>query len=207
MLGLLDTYNNLESDLNLPTTESSAPTMTSSTQLSSQPFPDNNDNDQSSPSPAVLSSHAIINDTSSSSPNVIDSDPNFFHDTIHHMAHEDTSVQTPLSIQPQPIRKSTRYKNPPTRYNSYTPYPLSHSLSYENCSPSYRKFCCTISSVTDPKTYLQASKHDCWRKVMDVVILALKENQTWTLVDLTASKVPVRCKWVYKIKYHVDSSI
>lgn len=42
---------------------------------------------------------------------------------------------------------------------------------------------------------------------MDDEISALKDSQTWILVDLPSSKVLVGCKWVYKIKYHANSTI
>ncbi|XP_058747238.1 uncharacterized mitochondrial protein AtMg00810-like [Vicia villosa] len=42
---------------------------------------------------------------------------------------------------------------------------------------------------------------------MNAEISALEDNHTWILVDLPAGKVPVRCKWVYKVKYHADNTI
>ena len=32
-------------------------------------------------------------------------------------------------------------------------------------------------------------------------------HQTWTLVDLPLGKVPIRCKWVYKVKHKSNGSI
>ncbi|MCI52049.1 retrovirus-related pol polyprotein from transposon TNT 1-94, partial [Trifolium medium] len=42
---------------------------------------------------------------------------------------------------------------------------------------------------------------------MNVELQALAQNQTWTVVDLPPGKVPIGCKWVYKIKYHANGSI
>lgn len=42
---------------------------------------------------------------------------------------------------------------------------------------------------------------------MNVEIAGLEANQTWFLTPLPASKVPIRCKWVYKIKLKVDESV
>ena len=42
---------------------------------------------------------------------------------------------------------------------------------------------------------------------MTAKIVALEENQTWTLTPLPTGKKPIGCKWVYKIKYKADGSI
>jgi hypothetical protein len=36
---------------------------------------------------------------------------------------------------------------------------------------------------------------------------ALESTQTWTLTPLPPRKKPIGCKWVYKIKYHLDGSV
>ena len=38
-------------------------------------------------------------------------------------------------------------------------------------------------------------------------IQALEINNTWKLTPLPASKVPIGCKWVYKVKHRADGSI
>ena len=42
---------------------------------------------------------------------------------------------------------------------------------------------------------------------MDAEIQALEANHTWVLTDLPVGNVPIRCKWVYKIKHRTDGSI
>lgn len=42
---------------------------------------------------------------------------------------------------------------------------------------------------------------------MAIEIEALEQNHTWTLVDLLADKIPIGCKWIYKIKYKADGKI
>ncbi|MCI09043.1 retrovirus-related Pol polyprotein from transposon TNT 1-94, partial [Trifolium medium] len=134
----------------------------------------------------------------------------------------DSLPVTSESVVPLPTRVSSRPKNPPSylqdyhcnvissctkQFSSNISHPLSSVLSYNNCSPDYKTFCCSISSITEPKTYNQASKFDCWQKAMDAEITALEVNKTWTVVDLPCGKVPVGCKWVYKIKYHANGTI
>ena len=42
---------------------------------------------------------------------------------------------------------------------------------------------------------------------MDKEIVALEHNNTWTLTHLPLGKFAIGCKWVYRIKYHVDGTI
>ncbi|CAJ2661935.1 unnamed protein product [Trifolium pratense] len=42
---------------------------------------------------------------------------------------------------------------------------------------------------------------------MDAELIALNENQTWSIVHLPKRKVPVGCKWVYKVKFNANGSI
>lgn len=48
---------------------------------------------------------------------------------------------------------------------------------------------------------------DLWQKAIDEELMSLKENQTWTLVDLPADKKPIQCKWVFKIKKDSDGKV
>ena len=42
---------------------------------------------------------------------------------------------------------------------------------------------------------------------MDAEIQALEANHTWVLTDLPVGKVPIGCKWKYKIKHRANGSI
>ena len=35
----------------------------------------------------------------------------------------------------------------------------------------------------------------------------MAENETWDLVDALKGVKPIRCRWVYKVKYNTDGSI
>ncbi|XP_039043647.1 uncharacterized protein LOC120182871 [Hibiscus syriacus] len=43
--------------------------------------------------------------------------------------------------------------------------------------------------------------------VMREEIQALKLNNTWTVAPLPSGKVPIGCKWVYRIKYHASGEV
>ncbi|GKB04600.1 uncharacterized mitochondrial protein-like protein [Tanacetum coccineum] len=55
--------------------------------------------------------------------------------------------------------------------------------------------------------FLMASKDLRWVEVMTKEIQALEANKTWELTTLPPHKLPIRRKWVYRIKYNADSSI
>lgn len=38
-------------------------------------------------------------------------------------------------------------------------------------------------------------------------IAALKANHTWSIVSLQAGKVPINCKWLYKVKFKANGRI
>jgi hypothetical protein len=83
---------------------------------------------------------------------------------------------------------------------------LSSVLSYNNCASSYKNFCLTVSTSVESKSFLQASKHECWQKAKRAELDALTLNKTWSLVDLLAGKTPIGCRWLYKTKYHADGT-
>lgn len=130
-----------------------------------------------------------------------------------------SSILPPPS--PVPIRMSLRERKQPNYLEQYhcnltqavtesspsVKYPLSSHLSYNSLSPSYKSFVFSISTEFDSQTFAQASKHACWREAMEAELFALAANQTWTLTDLRHDKVPIWCKWVYKIKHKADGTI
>ena len=124
------------------------------------------------------------------------------------------------------LRRSARTTKPPSYLKAYhynqvkfvaipsssnhvsgISHPLQSYLSYTNLSSSYKSFCCTISSIIEPIFYHQAIGNPKWQATMDVEILALEANCTWTVTSLPPSKKLIGCKWVYRVKYKSDGLV
>lgn len=78
-----------------------------------------------------------------------------------------------------------------------------HNFSNPHCD----FFFLYISTNTNPKTYIEASKFDCWNQVMEFELSALEKTEIWKLVELPPNVKSISCRWIYKIKHHDDGSI
>ncbi|KAM2226439.1 hypothetical protein TB1_019595 [Malus domestica] len=58
-----------------------------------------------------------------------------------------------------------------------------------------------------PTIYLQASKHDHWKKAMAEEFQALQSTNTWLLVPSSSHQNLVGCKWVFRIKRKLDGIV
>ena len=97
-------------------------------------------------------------------------------------------------------KRSTRPSRPPLYLEAYhcnqvtsTPIPVQSNsalgtshllrayLSYDNLSPAYKTFFCSISTITKPTSYHQAVGIPKGQEAMDAKIEALEANNIWTL--------------------------
>ncbi|MCH88333.1 retrovirus-related Pol polyprotein from transposon TNT 1-94 [Trifolium medium] len=46
-----------------------------------------------------------------------------------------------------------------------------------------------------------------WKSAINTELTALLKNNTWTMTTLPPHKKAIGCKWVFKLKLHVDGSI
>lgn len=90
---------------------------------------------------------------------------------------------------------------------STTPYSLSNHISYDHLAPRYQAYLSQISVHREPKSYEEAIKDSRWVEAMQMEILALEDNRTWTIVPLPPKKKAISCRWVYKIKYKANGEI
>ena len=87
------------------------------------------------------------------------------------------------------------YANPPPRRTRYNEY-MAHHYAYMT----------RVAEVREPESYAEAAKEANWRAEMEEEMLALAENETWYLVHELKGVKPIRCRWVYKVKYNIDGS-
>ena len=92
------------------------------------------------------------------------------------------------------LRRSNRQKNPIVRfgYNEY----MAHHYAYMT----------RVAEVREPEHYAEAAKDANWCAAMEEEMHALAENETRDLVDAPKGVKPIRCRWVYKVKYNIDGS-
>ena len=114
---------------------------------------------------------------------------------------------SPVVIPPAPpndlhlpiaLRKGTR---------ACTQHPISHFVSYDRLSPSFRAFALLVASKLIPQSHVEAAQVREWKAVMDHEVEVLVSRGTWTLVPRPADVNIVTCKWVFTIKYHLDGTI
>ncbi|XP_019231186.1 PREDICTED: uncharacterized protein LOC109212029 [Nicotiana attenuata] len=112
-------------------------------------------------------------------------------------------------------RRSDRKKIPPIWLSDFVslnihqkvPYSISKYITYEGLSPAYQAYIATSSSVIEPTTYSEAAKDPRWIEAMKAEIDALQSNHTWDIVSLPEGKIPIGCKWIYKVKYKATGEI
>ena len=64
-----------------------------------------------------------------------------------------------------------------------------------------------VVKVREPESYAEVTKDANWHAAMEEEMCALAENETWDLVDAPKGVKPIRCRWVYKVKYNTDDSV
>ena len=105
----------------------------------------------------------------------------------------------PSADLPIALRKGNR--------STRKPHPIYNILSYHRLSSPYSAFVSAISSVSLPKSTLEALFHPGWRQAMVDEMTALHSNDTWDLVVLPSSKSTIGCRWVYTVKVGPDGQV
>jgi hypothetical protein len=105
---------------------------------------------------------------------------------------DDDDIQQIVDEPQTSLRRSTRVRVPPRRYDDFV---SSISLSTNDDEPScYRES-------------MKGSNNDKWKEVMKDEMKELERNATWDLLELPSNNKIVGCKWVYKLKKGVDDKL
>ena len=139
-------------------------------------------------------------------------------------------VSSPVPELPL-VRRSSRPHKPPSYLHDYhcnlasahvlatASLPQSHDssvsdssgiiypLSYNRLSTSRKAFAIALTVAKEPTSYAQALTDLLWQAAMKAEIYALQANNTWVMTKLPPGKVPIGCKWVYKIKLKADGFV
>ncbi|GAU23578.1 hypothetical protein TSUD_385660 [Trifolium subterraneum] len=110
--------------------------------------------------------------------------------------------------------------NLPTIFWSYA---VSHAVHIINRLPSpflkqklpYQMLYNTLPDIDNLKVFgslvfaatLKEMHDEQWKNAISAELFALMKNNTWSMTTLPSHKKAIGCKWVFKLKLHVDGSI
>ena len=86
-------------------------------------------------------------------------------------------------------------------------FPMSHYVSNHNLSKSNMSFVNQLFAVSIPNSVQEALADPRWKAAMNEEMKSLEKNKTWELVDPPSGKKPVRCQWIYTMKYKIFGTI
>ena len=78
--------------------------------------------------------------------------------------------------------------------SSCTQYFISNHVSFDNVSSSIRQFALSLSSLSIPRMYEEASTNPISCRAMDEEMYALTSRRTWELVDPPIGADVVACR-------------
>jgi hypothetical protein len=181
------------------------------------PNPDNSSN-----TPIPLPSNSDSQTTQGAIPLINDSisPPHDLPDTSPATPPIPNTPDTPTT-SPTPSPRPVRTKYAPTYLSDYvcnhsnvspesssgSLYPISSYHTFNNLCHNHHAYTVSITHTTEPKSYSEACKIDCWQKAMNDELEALTKTGTWIMVDLPPQAKPIGSKWVYKVKYKADGTI
>ncbi|XP_062089671.1 uncharacterized protein LOC133796207 [Humulus lupulus] len=82
---------------------------------------------------------------------------------------------------------------------SCTQHRISKYFSYSNLSSSFKAFTSSLTSVLIPRNIEEDLGAPEWKTILLKKMKALKQNNTWSLMEFTPDKNIVGCKWVFTI--------
>lgn len=80
-------------------------------------------------------------------------------------------------------------------------------MSYDSLSVTHSATLVAYSTILEPTFFVEASFDPLWVVVMKAEIVALENNNTWSIVNIPPIKHPIGCKWVFNVKYLASGAI
>ena len=84
---------------------------------------------------------------------------------------------------------------------------MSNYVSNNRLSESNKSFVNQLSTVAIPNSVQEALADPRWKATMNEEMKLLQKNETWELRECPPGKKPVRCCWIYTVKYKVNGGI
>ena len=118
---------------------------------------------------------------SSPSPHVSSIQPISFAPDINPLSPNSTATSpSPIVVPKSPPRHLLITFHKGTR--ACTHHPISHFVSYDCLSPSFRAFAPLVAFESIPRSHVEAAHVREWKATMDYKVEALVSRGTWTLV-------------------------
>ncbi|GJR99898.1 ribonuclease H-like domain-containing protein [Tanacetum coccineum] len=86
-------------------------------------------------------------------------------------------------------------------------YGVEKVVNYANLDHDSFCFASSLNRSVEPSCYEHAILDNNWIDAMNSEIEALNKNHTWIITDLPPNRKPIKCKWIYKIKYKSSEDI
>ncbi|RVW24660.1 Retrovirus-related Pol polyprotein from transposon TNT 1-94 [Vitis vinifera] len=138
-----------------------------------------------------------------------------FEDVFTEIPNQSSSVEGVLNLEPDPFMKRLPHRHnrgiPKPTYepelSTKVKYPMSNYVSNHRLSESNKSFVNQLSTIAIPNSVQEALADPRWKATMNEEMKSLQKNETWELVECPPGKKPVRCRWIYTVKYKADGSI
>lgn len=98
-----------------------------------------------------------------------------------------------------PLRQSSRIRKTPSYLSSYkcnltqsdnliTSPHWCNMVRFDSLPSAHKAFLFHTSSITEPRSYKEASAHPLWREAIAKELKALADNHTWEIIDLPLAR-------------------
>nr|GEY20357.1 ribonuclease H-like domain-containing protein [Tanacetum cinerariifolium] len=117
-----------------------------------------------------------------------------------------TPTQVNDDVQTHVLIRSDRQSKLPVRLNDYilssnVKYGIEKYVNYTKLSRVNMCFATSLNTSVKSTCLSKALSDPNYVEAMNNEIKALNRNNTWTICDLPITRKPIRCKWLWKIKY------